>query len=579
MEVKINGKYLELGDSSPAITKKSIDIDSPSTRFMDFTNKFTVPATDANRAVFENPYVIGSNNRSFDKLYNVEIEDIFRIFFGTGFLDGSTFDKFNLQVVDESTNLFSNIDVRLNKIKWDDQDAELTEAYLNAHDTANLENCWVWGKLCLHENALIENTDQTTGTARLKYSRPCFSVQGFLKRAIILQGYNYVPSTVELAISAWHDKFYFTSYQKILSIAYNNESITGLDTNDFQHADLTVSDTAINIGTKKTLFRLRGTITSDASCEFIIRATDNSDPTKITESKLQIGVGETNVDFTTSEFYAETGMTIDVRLSGDANVSIAGLLYTLLNDKDFDLSTNPFVGYLIKVYDNLPDLTYLDLFKLICVVGNQFQKVDVYNKIFSWDTMANLGKMNSVDWSDKFIQTSESTTNSFTGVFQKNWLKYTNDITVNPQKGWGSFRTDNEKLAVEGDYLILKFGASNDVAINSNQIAHVKLYSNTSRILTQTVNMRLFEINGSNLSFEPLSWSNLAEKNYGNWFMSLYRIRQINADFNLSKMDVITWHEKQLVYIDYFKTTFIVLEISNFIPGKKTKVKLLAYGR
>jgi hypothetical protein len=42
MELIINGEIIELGDSSPAITKKSIDIDNPSSRFVDYTNKFII---------------------------------------------------------------------------------------------------------------------------------------------------------------------------------------------------------------------------------------------------------------------------------------------------------------------------------------------------------------------------------------------------------------------------------------------------------------------------------------------------------------------------------------------------------
>jgi hypothetical protein len=592
MEVKVNGNYIELGDSLPAITKKSIDINNPSARFIDYTNKFQVPDTDQNRVIFESPYAIGSNNKALDKLYNVEIEDIFRIFAGTGTLTDSTWNKYNLQVVDDATNFFKNLDVRLNSLSdpnnptaiaaptWDDCDTELTEAAIAALQTASPDNCWVWGKLCLHENARIENTDQATGVARLKYSRPSFYLQAFLKRAIELNKYTYILSTIDLAISAYHSLFYFTSYQKTFNAAYTEGAITGLDTNDFAHADVTVTTDAIDIGVKKTIFRLRGIITTDATASIVIRGTDNADPTKVTESTLVLGIGSQLVDFTTSEFFAETGMTIDVRVVGpDATVSIAALLYTNLNDKDFDLSTNPFYGYKIKVYDNLPDLTYLDLFRTMCVIGNQYHKVDNFSKVFSWETLANVNKNNAADWSDKFIITSEATTSGFTGVYQKNWLKYNNDITVNPKKGWSFFPSDNKILSVEGDYLVLKYGASNDVTINGNEIAQMKVYSDAARILTQPVNMRLFKIEGTRLVFEPISWTNLIENNYKDWFNALYRIRVITCDVALTKLDVLAWQPKQLVYIDYFKTVFIVLEINNFIPGKKTKVKLLGYGR
>lgn len=582
MEVNVNGEYVELGDSLPAITRKSIDINSPSTRFMDITNKFQLPYTNKNARILKNPNAVGSNNRALDKLYNVVIEDVFKLFSGKGFVESTTRDKFNLQVVDSSIDLFKSLDIRLRAINWDDLDLTLTTTDIDANDTANLDSCWIWGKTCLHEKALQINTDQTIGDDRCKYSRPSLYVNGLLKRAIALQGYNYSPSTVELAISPWHTQFFFTSYQKtFIAAAFapaGTLAITGLNTNDFEQGVTTTSGT-INIGATKTKFRLRGTVTSDAIITLVVRATDNVDPTKISESKLVLAIGSQDVDFTTSEFQSNDGYTIDLRLDGTGNVSVSAFLYTIISDKDLDLSTNPFLNYRIKAYDNLPDLTYLELFKLICVVGNQYQIVDTYTKSFSFETLANINKNNSVDWSDKFVIGSEQITAQYLGLYQKNWLKYENDITVNPELGWFSFDTDNESFAIEGDYISLKFGASNDVTLNSNDIAQINVYNDTTRIPDQSLKMRLFSIQGSNLKFESVSWGSIAANYYANLFNSLYRIRSIDADFNLNKFDVLTWHPKQLVYIDYFKTTFIVLEISNFIPGRKTKVKLLAYGR
>jgi len=230
-------------------------------------------------------------------------------------------------------------------------------------------------------------------------------------------------------------------------------------------------------------------------------------------------------------------------------------------------------------YQQAENLTYLDLFKLICVISNKFQIVDSYAKTISFGSFANLNKMNAVDWSDKFVIGSEQTQSKFERVAQKNWLKYENDLTVAPELGWSYFETDNEVLPTEGDYLVLKFGASNDVTINSNSIAQASVYNDTTRIQNQTINIRLFYAIGSLLQFTPISWEKLALNYYANYFNSLYRIRAIDAEFNLNKLDVLSWRENQLVYLDYFKTTFLVLEISNFIPGRKTKVNLLSYGR
>lgn len=583
MELTINGTIVELGKSQPAITRKSIDINDPSARYIDFTNKFQLPDTAATREILDSPEAIGSDNRSYDKQYDAVLSDVFQIFRGKGFLDSSSKDTLNFQIVDSSRDLFKALDVRLRTVNWDDEDTILTTTAIDALDTIDITTLWFWGKACYHSQALQINTDQTTGDARCKYSRPAFYVQGLLNRAITEAGYTFTETNPDLAISSCHSEFWFTSYQKTLSATYNPAgtlALSGLTTNDFAHADLTVISAGIDIGAFKTKFRIRGSVTSDAQINMIVRATDSLDPTKISESILQLAIGTQEVDFETSEFQSDDGNDIDIRFEGTGAVTFNdALLYTILPDDSEDLSGNPWLGYKIKAYDNLPDLTYKDLFRLICVVSNQYHIIDTYAKTFTFGSMATLNKLNSVDWSDKFIINSDKTDAKFKGLFQKNFLKYMNDKTVNPELGWSSFETDNESLEEEGDYLTLKFGASNDVTINSNSIAHISVYSDTTRIADQEVSMRLFSASGSILSFASVDWAYIAETYYENLFNSLYRVRSITAEFNLNKLDVLKWHEKQLVYIDYYNSTFIVPEISNFIPGQKTKVKLLNYGR
>lgn len=583
MELTVNGEKVQLGNSMPAITRKSVDIDNPSARFIDFTNKFQLPYVQPNIEIFESPKAIGSNNQSHDKLYDAVLSDVFQIFKGKGFLESSDDNTLSFQIIEESKELFKALEIKLNDISWDDKDTELTTAEIDTLDAADIDNCWFWGKLCLHRDALQVNTDQTTGDARTKYSRPSFNVQALLKRAIENAGYNFSSTTPDLAFSSFHEDFFFTSYQKTLTGNYTPSgtlSLTGLDTNDFAHSDLTVLTGSINIGTKNTIFRLRGSVESDAAIDIIIKATDNSDGTKIAESKISLASGTQDVDFSTSEFQSDNGYTITIRFEGTGTVTFDDvLLYTILSDKNDDLSTNPFLNYKIKAYDNLPDLTYKDLYRLICITTNQYHIIDNNTKSFTWGTLANLNKNNAVDWSDKFIQKSEKVSSKMPRLFKNNILRYENDLTVNPELGQSFFTSNNQSFSDEGDYIVLNFGASNNVTINGNDIAHVKIYNDTTRIIDQEIMIRLFQVDSDKLTFTPLRWDNLKENYYKNWFNSLFRIRQIEADFNLNKLDVLRWNEKQLVYIEYFKTTFIVLEISNFIPRRPTKVKLLAYGR
>ena len=122
MELIINGNILELGESSPAITRKSIDIENPSLRFVDYSNKFQLPDTVRNREIFESPKAIGSDNRSYDKLYKAVLRDVFQIFQGNGFLESGTKDKYSFQIIDESKELFKALEIKLRDLDWDDKD-------------------------------------------------------------------------------------------------------------------------------------------------------------------------------------------------------------------------------------------------------------------------------------------------------------------------------------------------------------------------------------------------------------------------------------------------------------------------
>jgi len=583
MELRINGIKAELGDSVPAITKKSVDINNPSLRFIDYTNKFQLPDTQINRELLESPQQIGSNNRSFNKLFDCTLNDVFKIFEGQGFLEDTQKDVFNFQLVDKAKNLFNQLNIKLKSISWDDKDTQLTEAQINTLDSLDIDNCWFWGKACYHESGLQINTDQTTGSARTKYSRPAFNVNGLLNRAVALAGYTLTAPAKSLAISSNHEKFYFTSYEKNLNTTYNvlgSLALSGLDTNTFEHADLTTASTSINIGALKTIFRVRGVASSTAQIYMVIKAVDDVDSSKISESRFLLPQSEGNIDFVSSEFQSDNGMTVDIRFEGTGDAIFTNtLLYTIHDENSADLSTNPWLNYKIKAYDNLPDLNYLDLYRLICIVYNNYHIVDNFNKTISFGSLANLKKLNAVDWSDKHIINSEFTAGSISGLAQTNKLRYENDETVNRELGESSFSTDNEALPVEGDYFVLDFSASNEVEINSNNIAHVYIYNDTGRIPDQVINTRLFEIDSDLLTFNPITWQNIKTNYYSDWFNSLHSIRLINSQFNLSKLDFLEWSEGQLVYIDYYKSTFIVLEIVNFMPGTPTTVKILRYGR
>lgn len=582
MEVVINGVKAELGDSIPAISKASIDIDNPTSRFIDITNSFRLPDTLINRRIFNSPNGIGTNNLSFDVIYNVDITDAFKIFSGHGVLSSTSKDTFDFQVIDKSNTLFKALDVKLRDISYDDQDTELTTTEIDALDTIDVDSVWYWGKACYHDQPLKINTDQTTGNARCKYSRPAFYINALLKSAITNNGYTFTAPDIDLAFNSNHKDFFFTSYQKTIDDIFNITGtllITDLTSNDHE-IDVISSTNSLDIGTAKTAFRLRGSVSTAEDHYLIIRATDQGDATKVQEQKIFFNQDTTEINFLTNEIELGGGTDIEFELTGNGTVYLTDfLIYSVVSEKTKELQTNPFLGYKIKAYENLPDITYLDLFKTVCIVSNKYHIVDTLSKTFYWGTLSTLSKLGAKDWSDKFVIGSEKIDNKFGKLSQKNFLRYTNDVSVDIKLGEYSFDTYNENAQDEGDYIKLFWGASRDVVIDSNTIAHIPIYTDSFRKTENDFSIRLLNCDTDLLEFDSISWKNINDNYYASLFDSLYRVRVISCKMNLNKLDVLGWNEKDLVYVEYFNSVFLVLSIDNFIPNKLTTVKLLKYGR
>lgn len=254
-------------------------------------------------------------------------------------------------------------------------------------------------------------------------------------------------------------------------------------------------------------------------------------------------------------------------------------LYTLHPEKDVvNFDTNPFNGFLIKVQDNIPDITFKDIYRTICIAENSTHIIDTLARTFELKSFTNINKLNSLDWSDKFIQETDDISADFSNLAKKNWLRYENDETVPKYLGRSYFITDNETLQDEADYIVFPFSASDQAEIAGSEIVSINVYEDTIRIPDQTVNIRLFEVDNGLSSFTGMDWKNLKAEFVG-LFNSLYRIRAVECEINLNKLDVLGWDLVQLVYIDYYSAYFIINEISDFVDQTLTGVKLLKYGR
>jgi hypothetical protein len=577
MQVEINGISADLGSSIISMDRRSFDIENPGTRFIDITNQFQLPDTEVNRKIFLGGRAIGSTSDIFERLFPAKIIDQFFLFNGVGFVTEINKQGFKFQIVDKSKEIFQQLDVPLRSVNWDDKDILLNGTNLDSLDGADITTCWIWPSICCHEQKVTANTALTTGNNRVKFSRPSFYLQGLLSRVITGGGYSFTPVTPDLAMSANHKEFFFTSYQKTLSASFSAGNITGLSTGTFEK-NVTTASTTIDIGTYKTKFRLRGSVSASTVMTLTVRSTNNV-TAEVQNQYFYFDPAISEIDFSTNDFFNAQGLTISFILTGAGTVTFSGcLLYSLISEaSSVDFTTNPWLGYKIKAYDNLPEYTYLDLFRVLCTLTNSIQNIDTMAMTFGFKRMGAISNMNSVDWSDKFIVGSEKITSKFKNLARVNWLKYNNDKFVGSLYGSHSFAIDNDTLTDEVDYLTINFGASYDVTIGSTTIGNMEVYTDTGRIADRELNPRIFSVTGSLATFAPISWPVLAASVYAGLITTLNRVREITCQMNLNKLDVITWQQDRLSFIDYFKSQFLVTEINNFIPGKSTEVTILKW--
>lgn len=592
MRLEINGREADLSNDIIAITRQVIDVSNLSTRNIDITNRFRLPKTNNNQAIFNSADKIETNNTGFDKLYQSKLIDQSFIFNGTGFLNEAN-GFYSFQLVDLSKDLFAKLGEKINMLGFDEYDFTFNQTSYDALKLIDSNNVWVWPIIAMHDNKILANTRFTAGDSGLKYSRPVFNFKKILTDAIEAVGWTIEldsPIVDRLAVSSNASKFYLTSYQKTLTEELSLsgvENIADLDVNDFENS-VTPTDTTISIGTTPSIFRLRGNVTTDT--DTTIKFKSLSVPSgSIQEKEFTVKSGQTYIDFKTSVFKpsgSDTNVSVSITIDGNGTFNFVDtLLYTIIEEQDLGaFSLNNLIGYRVKAFDNLPDKKQIDIFHDAIRVTNSIIEPDSFNKTIKLRSLKALSKNNSIDWSDKFNADEGQWTqiNRLSGYAQQNYLIYDNDDTVQSSLGEDFFTINNEALEDQTDVLQLKWGASEEVELNGFTIASFNVYNDTDR--ENEVNDRLIYVYDNEEAatytlggFIQVDWRTLRANYYQNWFDSFSRLRIIEGVADLNKLDVIGHDFLQLVYIDSFKSSFFVHILEDFEPGKLTKVELLKF--
>lgn len=579
MNLEINGILCDNTDSIIALTRNAINLDNLTLRQIDFTNRFRLPKTNINKRIFGFPEIMNSNNTGMDILYNAKLVDQIFLFNGKGFLTDINDKYFEFQLSEASRAFFDDLNKPIHDLDFEDDDFIYNASNYTALNAPS-DSVFVWPVMSMHQ-------DRLTGQLSRTYIRPHFLFKTILNKIFTSRNWNLTYSESDLldyiALSSNHKTFYVTSFQKTLNTTYTvttTSNITGLNSNDFLYNIFAIS-TELDLEDFSTIFRFRGTII--ASSDFTITIKGTTTTGDITQEVINIPQGTNQIDFTSDKFETdEDHHYIQFILTGSGTIQFSDcLLYTLHNETDLgDLSTNPLDNYLVKAYDNLPELNQIDIFRAAMVYTNSIIVPDSFGKSIELKSLKNLSKLNNYDWSEKFNNKSENIENQLNGYAQKNYLAYDNDDTIPEILGRGQFLINNEALQDEITVIDVPFAASKDIIIDSKTMAFYRIYDDSAR-LEDELNPRivfLYENSGTYYAkFETLDFIVIKTAYYQNIFDSFERLRVIQGEFNLNKLDVYGFDFTKVVYIEYFKSHFMVISIDDFIPGKLTKVKLLKF--
>ena len=586
MRLEVNGENVDVSDQLIAISRSAINVENITERKIDITNRFDLPDTANNRRIFDSGQLLGSSSKGFDKTYPAKLIDQDFIFNGLVFVREYTNRLYKIQLSERSKSLFDSMNDKLSALDFEQFDFVFNSANYDALKQRGVDNIWTWPVISMHKDNTVAKSRYTPGDDGLKYSRPCINYKKLLDSIFKVQGWSlsYNEDILNrLALSTNHKDFLVTSYQKTLTqLIAGSGGLTGLDTNDFNNGVI-VTGTSIDIGTLKTKFRLRGTITTTSGYKIQIQGFNGTD-TIIEEFTVSNGVSE--VDFSTKDFKTTNPthlITINVIGTGQITFNDT-LFYSIIAEDNFgDLSTNPLLDYRVKVHDNLPSLKQIEVFRNLLLMTNAIIEPDSLSKVITLKSLNKLSKNNSVDWSEKFETGSESVTTRSSDLAQTNNLIYKNDDTVFSDLGESNFPVDNESLQDVSDFIELIFGASNEIELNSFTTAEFSIYNDTKR--ETDINPRIIYLYDDDEitpvfsigRFTELDWRALAINYYKNWFESFRRYRPAEGLFDLKKLDVIGFDFMKLVYLDQFKSSFFVFEIEDFIPGRLTTLAMLKF--
>lgn len=588
--LEINNVPIDINGEPISLNKQAYPIESWNERTLNHSDRVIIPETKIARELFSRPGNPEVKANKFGKYYPFKYKDLSTIIFSGQAILSSSNGTIEILLTDEAKEFFDNLNKKLNKLDFESDDFIFSVAEYDLKKIDN-DSVWIWPAVAMHINKNVNNTILAGGgaDAKLKYSRPMFSARKLRDKIYSTNKWSVSPCEQlnivdSVCISANAKQFYVTSYQKTLTdIIVGSNPIIGLDTNDFNFG-LTVNPTNLDIGTTNTKFRIRGSITATETSLLIVNGLSSPSGTDAQKQEFVINKGTFEYDLTTSDFTtSENSNIIDFSVITIGTVTFnSTLLYTIIEESDLgSFSGNNLIGYLVKVYDNMPDFKQKEFLKNCFTMFGAFFQTNQLKKELKANSYVTLSKLNSLDWSDKFIVDSENITGIIGRYGRTNYFSYDNDGTIPESTGRGEFQVNNETLEDIETIFTNIFSASTDVEIDGLDMASFDIYNDSERVNTLNDRILYYQVDGTrgitHATFNQISGDRLLEIYHKNIIESLYDVTVIECEFLLNRTDFLTFDFTKTVYIKAFKSTFLVLSINEYIEGRASKVKLLKY--
>lgn len=516
----------------------------------------------------------------FNKYYNFVYKDNSQILFN-GFailLERNKKETLSIQLLDKSKLLLDFMtDNKLTALDLDSQDFIFNTTSYNNLKQLNA-TIWLWSADNTHEKRTLANSILS---GNLAYSRPYFSVKRLFELILNNLKWKYTLSDNallfdKLILSSNHKDFYFTSYEKLFSFnQFANTYNFNFTNYDFIKTDSLSSNTVLSLNYDSQI-RLRGNIYAEKDCVLNIVCVSSLSTDSITES-YTINKGLNYYDLTSAILKTDdTTYNVSINIVANCNIETSDLLvYTKIKEEAFgDISLANFTDFKVKTYDNIIDLTQIQLFKQCLALVGGFFTTDNLRKKIKINSLNELFRLNSIDYSNKFVEQSENIS-SLDGYAKKNYFGYNTSDNKNIANNY--FSINNDILIETKDVFNCIFEASNEVVINSDTLLDNVIYSNLERLETYNILLAYYEnINDYSVArFDKLTGANIFKTYYDNYIKAIQKGEVFDADFYLSKSDYYNFDFTKLIYIEQLQTTFYVLEINNYIENENTSLKLL----